>query len=310
MRNSPALSAIADSTASISIGSLGKIIKIRNKILDLTKPNIMGVLNITPDSFSDGGKYFDLKHALRRVEEMVTQGVDIIDVGAESSRPGAIEISAQEELDRLCPILEKIVQEFSILVSVDTYKPKVMEEVIKLKVDIINDIRALRERDEIRDGLNILAAAEIPVILMHMQGKPRNMQRQPRYEHVFTDVFNFFQHRIEICRKFGIKRQNILLDPGFGFGKTWFDNASLLKYLNKFQELGCPLVVGLSRKSMIEKNMKGSVAIDDRLCASIALATMAIERGAGIIRCHDVKATRQAIDLVYAILEDGNCIDE
>jgi dihydropteroate synthase len=286
------------------------MIKIRDKTLDLTSPKVMGILNVTPDSFSDGGKYNSLETALQHTARMIDEGAHIIDIGAESSRPGAQEVSVQQEIDRLCPIIERITQEFDIIISVDTCKPEVMEQVIKQKIDIINDVRALRERDNIRDGLNILAAADIPVILMHMQGKPRNMQKQPRYEHVLNDVYRFFVHRIEICLKFGIKHKNILIDPGFGFGKTWYDNASLLKYLAKFQELNCPLVVGFSRKSMIEQNNRGSIPVSDRLPASVALAAMAIERGASIVRCHDVKETRQAVDLAYAVLEDGNCIDE
>lgn len=289
---------------------LSRVIKIREKILDLTRPNIMGVLNVTPDSFSDGGRYLSIDSACRKVEMMLAEGADIIDIGAVSSRPGAQDISVQEELDRLAPVVEKVVKEFDTIVSIDTHKPEVMQAVIKLKIDIINDIRALRNRDNSRDSLNVLAQAQIPVILMHMQGKPRNMQRHPRYDHVLTDVFNFFEHRISICLKFGIQMKNILIDPGFGFGKTWYDNASLLKYLGKFQELNCPLVVGLSRKSMAERNIKGSIPVDERLPSSIALAGMAIERGASIIRCHDIKETRQAVDLIHAVLEDGNCIDE
>ncbi len=292
--------------------ALGRVIKIRNKVLDLTRPNIMGILNLTPDSFSDGGTYLKFDSAIIKAQEMVKNGADIIDIGAESTRPGAVQISAEEELDRLCPIVEKLVQELgtSALISIDTYKPEVMEEMIKIKIDMINDVRALRERDNIRDGLNILAAANIPVILMHMQGKPRNMQNKPRYEHVLNDVYKFFQHRIEICLKFGINMKNILIDPGFGFGKTWYDNASLLKYLDKFLDFNCPIVVGLSRKSMVERNKQGSIPVGERLPSSLALAVMAIERGASIIRCHDVKETKQAVSLVHGVIEDGNCIDE
>jgi len=292
--------------------AVGKVLKIRNKTLDLTRPNIMGILNITPDSFSDGGRYLSSDLAVNKAIELVKDGADIIDIGAQSTRPGAVQIGVQEELDRLCPIVEKIVNNLGsdTLVSIDTYKPEVMEEVIKCKIDIINDVRALRERDNIRDGLNILANANIPVILMHMQGRPRNMQKQPRYEHVLNDIYKFFEHRIDICLKFGILKKNIFIDPGFCFGKTWYDNASLLKYLNKFLDFNCPLVVGLSRKSMAEKNNKGSIPIADRLPSSIALAVMAIERGASIIRCHDVKETKQAVELVHGVLEDGNCIDE
>ncbi len=289
---------------------IGKVLKINNKLLDLSKPQIMGILNITPDSFSDGGQYFSTDLAMKQAAKMVSEGAAIIDIGAESSRPGAPPISVQHELDRLLPIIEKIKKDLDVIISIDTSKPQVMEEVIKLKVDIINDIRALRERDNLRDGLNILASAGIPVILMHMKGRPSTMQHGPRYDHVIEDIYSFFQHRIGICLKFGIKRKNIFIDPGFGFGKTWYDNASLLKYLSKFNDLECPIVVGLSRKSMIEQNNKGSIPVTERLPGSIGLAIMAVERGASIIRCHDVKETKQAVDLVYAVLEDGNCIEE
>lgn len=291
---------------------LGRIINIRDKVLNLTQPNVMGILNLTPDSFSDGNLFVEPEVAFARIESMITEGADIIDIGAESTRPGAAEISAQEELDRLCPVLEKLKNlPKNILISIDTTKPKVMEEVItKYKIDIINDVRALRERDNIRDGLNILAKANIPVILMHMQGKPRNMQRNPKYGNVLNDIFNFLQYRIDVSKKFGIQASNILIDPGFGFGKSWYDNASLLKYLSEFQKLQCPIVVGMSRKSMIERTNKNSIPTDKRLPGSIALAVMAVERGASIVRCHDVAATRQAIDLAYSVLEDGNCIDE
>jgi dihydropteroate synthase len=290
---------------------LGRVFKVNNKILDLTKPNIMGILNITPDSFFDGGKYLDPDKALAKALKLVADGATIIDIGAESTRPNAPYISSEEELARLCPILDVITNKVNALISIDTSKPEVMEKVInKYNVDLINDVRALRERDGIRDSLNIIAHANIPVILMHMQGKPRNMQREPRYEHVLNEIYHFFQHRIEVCMKYGIKQSNIMIDPGFGFGKSWFDNASLLKYLAKFQALNCPIVVGMSRKSMITRNKKYNIPVEERLPASLALAVMAIERGASIIRCHDVAATKQAIDLAFDVLEDGNCIDE
>lgn len=291
---------------------LGRVINIRDKVLNLCKPNVMGILNLTPDSFSDGNQFVEPQVALARIESMITEGADIIDIGAESTRPGAAEISVQQELDRLGPVLEKLKNlPENILISIDTSKPQVMEEVIsKYNIDIINDVRALRERDNQRDGLNILAKANIPVILMHMQGKPRSMQRSPKYENVINDVFSFLQYRIEMCKKFGIKTSNIIIDPGFGFGKTWYDNASVLKYLAEFKKLNCPIAVGLSRKSMIERTNRNSIPTDKRLPGSLALAVMAVERGASIIRCHDVAATRQAVDLAYGVLEDGNCIDE
>ncbi len=289
-----------------------RVINIRDKVLNLTQPNVMGILNLTPDSFSDGNRFVKPEIALAHIDSMIAQGADIIDIGAESTRPGATEISAEEELDRLCPVLEGLTKiPKNVLISVDTTKPKVMETVIdKYHVDIINDVRALRERDNIRDSLNILAKANIPVILMHMQGKPRKMQHSPKYSNVLSDIFNFLQYRINVCKKFGIKPSNILIDPGFGFGKTWYDNASLLKYLAWFQKLQCPIVVGMSRKSMIERTTKNSIPVDARLPGSLALAVMAVERGASIVRCHDVAATRQAVDLAYSILEDGNAIDE
>lgn len=290
---------------------LGRVLKIKDKALDLSRPNIMGILNVTNESFSDGGQYIDPGKAVARAYEMVEQGATIIDLGGESTKPFAPTISVQEELDRICPVLERISKNLNAYISIDTSKPEVMEEVIKkYNVDMINDVRALRERDDQRDGLNILAAANIPVILMHMQGRPRNMQKAPKYDNVINEIFGFLQHRIDICLKFGIKRDNILIDPGFGFGKTWYDNASLLKYLAKFQELQCPLVVGLSRKSMIEQTNKDSIAVEQRLPGSLALAVMAVERGANIIRVHDVAETKQAVDLAFAVLEEGNCIDE
>lgn len=293
---------------------LGKVLKIRDKTLDLTMPNIMGVLNLTDDSFSDGGQYKNLDKAFTRIHQMVEEGATIIDIGAESTRPGANTVSAQKELDRLCPLLERMQQDqFSknIIVSIDTSKPSVMDEVIKkYNVDMINDVRALRERQVDLDALDVLAKADIPVILMHMQGKPRNMQREPKYDHVVNDILNFLQYRIDVCLKFGLKSKNLIIDPGFGFGKSWFDNASLLKYLSRFQALNCPIAVGLSRKSMIERNGVYNIPTEKRLPGSIALAVMAVERGASIIRCHDVKETKQAVDLAFDILEDGNCVDE
>lgn len=290
---------------------LGRVYRINNKVLDLTRPNIMGILNITPDSFFDGNRYIDPEKAVERALKLEAEGATIIDIGAESTRPNAPFISPEEELARLCPVLDALTNKLKALISIDTSKPAVMEKVIsRYNVDLINDVRALRERDTIRDSLNIIAEANIPVILMHMQGKPRNMQREPKYEHVLNDIYDFFQHRIDVCIKYGIKKSNLMVDPGFGFGKSWYDNASLLKYLAKFQGLNCPIVVGMSRKSMITRNKKYNIPVEERLPGSIALAIMAVERGASILRCHDVAATKQAVDLAFDVLEDGNGIDE
>lgn len=302
---------------------LGRVLTTKdNKLLDLTKPNVMGILNITPDSFSDGGKYLNKSEALNKIIEMAKEGADIIDIGAESTRPGADSISVQEELDRLCPLLENLGKldqvdqvenlnnKNNLLFSIDTSKPEVMQEALKYNIHIINDQRALRERNEELDSLDVVAKANLPVILMHMHGRPKYMQREPKYDNIIDEIYSFFEHRIDICKKFGINKHNIILDPGFGFGKNYFHNASILNHLHVFQELNCPIAVGMSRKSMIEQGISGSILIKDRVSASIALAVMAVERGASIIRVHDVKETRQAIDMAFAILEDGNCIDE
>jgi dihydropteroate synthase len=271
--------------------------------LDLSSPRVMAVLNMTPDSFSDGGELYsdngqvDLSLALERVNTHLKNGADIIDVGGESTRPGAIPIGINEELDRVVPVIEAITNRFDTIVSVDTSTPVVMAESSKVGAAMINDVRALQ-----REGaLNAAALTGLPVCLMHMDGAPENMQKAPGYEDVLQEVCDFLLRRVEICNQAGIDRSNILLDPGFGFGKTVEHNLSLFRGLNKLFALGFPLLVGVSRKSMI-----GSILdkpVEERLIGSVALAMLAAQSGARILRVHDVVATVDALKILNAVEE-------
>jgi dihydropteroate synthase len=264
----------------------------------------MGILNVTPDSFSDGGKFFDPDLALRHAEQMLQQGADIIDVGGESTRPGANAISVQEELDRVLPVLKAIRQMTDIPLSVDTSTPSVMTEAAAIGVNLINDVRALR-----REGA--MAAAQLtglPVCLMHMQGDPKTMQMNPVYQDLIGDIREFFVDRIEACQALGIQRDLILLDPGFGFGKTPQQNLQLINQLDLFLDLGCPLLVGLSRKSTIGKVLQP--LSNDRLVGSLVGAVWSYLRGASIIRVHDVAATRDALIMAKALATNGMDLPE
>lgn len=260
------------------------------------RTEVMGILNATPDSFSDGGRFNHLDAALKRCEQMVKEGADWIDVGGESTRPGAAEVSALQELERVIPVIEAIKQRFEVKVSVDTSKPEVMQAAIVAQVDMINDVRALQEPG----ALEAVAPSEVLVCLMHMQGEPRSMQQTPDYADVVYDVKLFLEQRINSCQQAGISAQRLLLDPGFGFGKTVRHNYQLLQRLASLHEYGLPLLIGLSRKSML-----GAVThteIDERLAASIAGATIAAMKGARIVRVHDVKPTVDAMHVVHATL--------
>ena len=213
------------------------------KILDLSEPKVMGVLNVTPDSFSDGGRFCDVSNALKQVELMLQEGAAIIDVGGESTRPGASLVSLQQELDRVLPVIEAIVAEFSTIVSIDTYKAEVMRQAVISGASLINDVYGLRGEG----ALKVAASSGVPVCIMHMQGKPKTMQQSPVYDNVVETVYEFFQERIEACKDAGVAFDNILLDPGFGFGKALPHNLSLMKNLERFHALGRPLVVGVSR---------------------------------------------------------------
>jgi dihydropteroate synthase len=271
-----------------------------DKVLDLSSPVVMGVLNITPDSFSDGGRFLTLDNALFHAEEMIKQGALIIDIGAESTRPQALPVSEQQELERLLPIIEAIKQRFDIIISVDSSSPQVMLEGAKRGIGLINDVRALQ-----REGaLQAAANTQLPVCLMHMQGQPATMQVQPVYQSVIDEVKAFLQQRIAACVAQGIGSERIVLDVGFGFGKTLAHNLQLLAGLAQFQDLGCPLLVGMSRKSMLGAILNGA-PVDKRLFAGVSAATIAAINGARIIRTHDVQATKEALAVVKALIALG-----
>lgn len=274
--------------------------------LDLSTPVVMGILNATPDSFSDGGKCYQagrlsIDLVLRQAEQMLEEGAKVIDVGGESTRPGAVPITDQQELDRVIPVVEALVSRLDALVSVDTSSALVIKESAHRGASLINDVRALQ-----RDGaLAAAAATSLPVCLMHMQGQPTTMQATPCYTDVVEEVGHFFRQRVKACSVAGIASERILLDPGFGFGKTLAHNLTLLRRLPDLAKLGYPLLVGLSRKSMLGQLLKRDV--DARLPGSLALAMAAAERGAAIIRVHDVAPTVDVLAVWAALsitLED------
>jgi len=267
--------------------------------MGLSCPVVMGVINVTPDSFSDGGLHYGLDKALRRAQEMVGEGAGLIDIGGESTRPGARLVSVQEELDRVIPVVEAMVRQLPVPVSVDTSKVEVMREALRAGAGMINDVRALREPG----ALEALSKAGVTVCLMHMQGNPATMQNNPSYENVVVEVKNFLASRIQACETAGIERNRIVIDPGFGFGKTLAQNLYLLKKLGDFHELGVPLLVGLSRKSMLGAIL--DVPVTERLYGSLAAAVIAVWQGATIIRVHDVKATAQVLQICKAVMQAG-----
>ena len=263
--------------------------------LDLSRPRVMGVLNVTPDSFSDGGAFLAVRNAVRHAERMVQEGADIVDVGGESTRPGAAQVSAEEELARVIPVVEALAARLSVPVSIDTSKPEIMRAAVAAGAGLINDVRALGEPG----AVDAAAEAGVPVCLMHMQGQPSNMQQAPSYGDVVIDVTRFLRQRVEACLSAGIGRERILVDPGFGFGKTLAHNLALLAGLSAIGELGFPVLVGVSRKSMI-----GALTgrdVDDRLAGSLAAAVLAVERGAQVVRAHDIAPTVDALRVVDAL---------
>jgi dihydropteroate synthase len=275
---------------------MSQLLHCADKTLQLDHPLVMGIVNVTPDSFSDGGRFFDPSKAIEHALDMIGQGADILDIGGESTRPGAAEVSVQQELDRVMPVLEALKQEVDIPISIDTSKPMVMQEALKQGAGLINDVRALQEEG----ALEVVAQSEVPVCLMHMQGKPRSMQEDPQYEDFVAEIRDFFQARLEACEQAGIARHRLVLDPGFGFGKTLDHNIRLLANLDRFLELGCPLLVGLSRKRMIG-TLLGDAPLDRRVNGSVAAAVIAAMKGAAIIRVHDVGPTVEALKIVAAI---------
>lgn len=261
----------------------------------LDRPRIMGILNVTPDSFSDGGFFVSVDRALAQAEKMVVEGVDIIDVGGESTRPGADEVSLQQELDRVLPVIEALRANFDTPVSIDTSKAEVMTAAVASGAGMINDVCAL----QLPGALEAAEKAEVPICLMHMQGKPRTMQQAPHYEHVVKDVMGFLATRVEHCLAAGISKQCLLIDPGFGFGKSLEHNLCLLKQLTAFQALNLPILVGMSRKSMIGKILDAPV--EGRLVGTIALTALSTWMGADIIRVHDVAENVDAVNIIHAV---------
>ncbi len=264
--------------------------------LDLSRPHVMGIVNVTPDSFSDGGKYESTEKAVEHALQLVAEGADILDIGGESTRPGATPVSLDDELSRVVPVVEALSKVAGVPLSVDTYKPEVMRAAIAAGADIINDVRALQEPD----ALEIVARSNVGVCLMHMQGLPQNMQDDPQYDDVVEDVRTFLADRLATAQATGIAGERIVLDPGFGFGKRTVHNVALLRALQDIAELGRPLLVGLSRKSVLGQMTGGDVYV--RLHASIAASVISVMKGARIVRVHDVKATADALKVAAAVL--------
>ncbi|HGJ5875862.1 MAG TPA: dihydropteroate synthase [Arsenophonus sp.] len=264
--------------------------------LDLNRPIVMGILNVTPDSFSDGGIYNRYDYALKHVASMVDHGAAIIDIGGESTRPGASEVSLQQELDRVIPIIEAVTDRFDVWVSVDTSKAVVMTEAARAGAHIINDVRSLHETG----ALEAAAETGLPICIMHMLGQPKTMQQTPDYKNVVAEVKQYLSDEINHCEAVGIAKNRLIIDPGFGFGKNLAHNYQLLAKLNEFHTLGVPLLVGMSRKTMIGELL--DIPLEERLTGSIACAVIAAMQGAQIIRAHDVKETVQAMNIVQATL--------
>lgn len=265
------------------------------KTLDLTSPQVMGILNVTPDSFSDGGHFYNIDNALQQAIKMAEQGATIIDVGGESTRPGAANVATQQELDRVLPVIEKIRDNVDCWISIDTSKALVMTEAVKSGANLINDIRALQEEG----ALQAAVSAQVPVCLMHMQGAPRSMQAAPEYNNLLADVECFLLQRAEACIRAGISKENIILDLGFGFGKQLGHNFELLAATKKFVALGYPLLTGISRKSMFGHLLNRD--INERLAASLAGALIAIQQGSQIVRVHDVEETVDIIKVLQKV---------
>jgi len=265
------------------------------RILDLDTAVVMGVLNVTPDSFSDGGLFLDPDAALERAERMAEEGAAILDIGGESTRPGARGVESEEELRRVLPIVERVAARLPVLISVDTSNPELMRRAGAAGAHMINDVRALR----LPGALEAVAAGNLAVCLMHMRGEPADMQRDPQYRHVVAEVRSYLDDRARTCAAAGIERDRLCLDPGFGFGKSTLHNLELLAHLEEFADLGLPLSVGLSRKSLVVA-LTGR-ALTERLAGSLALATIAVLHGARIVRAHDVAASVDAVRVASAL---------
>jgi len=275
------------------------IIDCAGRPLDLSRPRIMGVLNVTPDSFSDGGDYASPDRAIVRAVQMVEEGAAIIDIGGESTRPGAPPVTLEDELQRVIPVIEALHASVSVPISIDTRKPEVMQAAVAAGAGLVNDVNALQEPG----AVEMAASLEVPVCLMHMQGDPATMQDAPTYSNVVDEVMDYLNTRAAVCMQQGILKDRILLDPGFGFGKTTEHNLLLLQQLHRLVACGYPVLVGLSRKSLIGKVL--GLPVDKRLYPGIALAVLAVWKGAALVRCHDVQATREAIEMCQAVRDVG-----
>lgn len=266
-----------------------------NDILKLKRTLIMGVLNVTPDSFSDGGLFVDVDKAVEHAKQMVAEGADIIDVGGESSRPNSDPVSEEEELKRVVPVVKKLAEKIKAPISIDTYKPRVAEECLKLGANIVNDISGFREQEMI----DVAAKYGAAVVIMHMKGTPKNMQQNPEYADVIEEILEFLKDRSKECRKAGIRE--IIVDPGIGFGKTTKHNIKILRRLREFESLGCPILIGTSRKFFIGA-ITGGLPVEERLEGTIASVAIAVMNGAKIVRVHDVKECKRAV-----MVADGIC---
>ncbi|WP_288989216.1 dihydropteroate synthase [uncultured Pseudoalteromonas sp.] len=276
-----------------------KINLARGRTLDFAEPVIMGIVNVTPDSFSDGGQFLNTTAALSHAMQLLDDGATILDIGGESTRPGAPDVSLEDELKRVIPIIKAIREQSDCVISIDTSKAEVMRQAIEAGADIVNDVRALQEPG----AIDVVAQfPEVAVCLMHMQGQPRSMQHAPHYNDLAGEINDFFSQRIAACEAAGIKQSQLILDPGFGFGKTLKHNYQILAQFNDYAKLGLPLLAGLSRKSMIGKLLNRDTG--DRLAGSLAGALIAAQNGAHIIRVHDVKETADVLG-VYQACKQG-----
>jgi dihydropteroate synthase len=267
--------------------------------LDLSRPIVMGILNVTPDSFSDGGRFVDVARAIEYGERMIEQGAGMIDVGGESTRPGAADVSEEEEIRRVVPVIEALAARTAVPISVDTSKAAVMSAAVAAGASLINDVRALREPG----AIEAVARTGAAVCLMHMQGQPRTMQQEPRYDDVVAEVRTFLEQRVDACVAAGVARERLVVDPGIGFGKRLEHNLALLARLPELSKIGLPLLVGVSRKSMFQALL--GRAVEQRLAGGLAVATAAILSGASIVRAHDVAETVDAVRVAHALMNAG-----
>lgn len=272
------------------------VLQCGDRTLELNRPRVMGILNVTPDSFSDGGKFLEPSEAMAQVDAMIAAGADLIDVGGESTRPGASEVTEQEEMDRVIPLIQAIRSRFDTIVSLDSSKAAVMREAAAAGAGMINDVRALQEPG----ALSVAVQSALPVCLMHMKGEPRTMQQSPQYHAVVGEVLDFLISRRQACLDAGMADSRIVIDPGFGFGKNLEHNVALLKHLDQLCS-EAPVLVGLSRKRMFAQILNSDSA--DRTVASVSAALLCVQRGASIVRVHDVEPTVQALAVYQAVRE-------